>query len=118
MGTTTSVSNVIAFGFLSGLTTTFTAVANRLYKISLHIVTSSATPGSRLIISFTGASTRTIDYTVPVNNFNNLEGFSVQTYTAGVQSINVSWALISGAVAPSAAVGNPHQIIIEDIGPS
>jgi hypothetical protein len=118
MATTTSTSNVIAFGNLSGLTTNFTAVANRLYKISLHIVTSSATPNSRIIVGFTGSSNRPIDYTVAVSNFNNLEGFGVQTYAAGAQSINVTWALIAGAVAPAAAAGNPHQLVIEDIGPS
>lgn len=118
MAVTTSTSNTIAFGFLAGLTTTFTAVANRLYKISLHIVTSSATPTSRVIVSFTGSATRPIDYTVPNNNFNNLEGFGVQTYAAGVTNINVSWSLISGSIAPSAAAGNPHQLVIEDLGPA
>lgn len=118
MALTTSTSNVIAFGLLSGLSTTFTAVANRLYKISLHIVTSSATPTSRLIVGFTGNSTRPIDYTVAVNNFENLEGFGVQTYAAGSQTINVTWALVSGAIAPAAGGGNPHQLVIEDLGPS
>ena len=118
MAITTSTSNVLAFGLLSGLRTNFTAVANRLYKVSLHVVTSSATPTSRLILTFTGGSTRPIDYTVAVNNFENLEGFGVQTYAAGLQTIDVTWALVSGAVAPAAAAGNPHQLVIEDLGPS
>ena len=118
MAVTTSTSNVLAFGLLSGLSTNFTAVANRLYKISLHIVTSSATPTSRLLITFTGNATRPIDYTVAVNNFENIEGFGVQTYAAGLQTINVTWSLISGAIAPAAGAGNPHKLVIEDLGPS
>lgn len=118
MALTTSTSNVIAFGVLAGLSTTFTAVANRLYKVSLHIVTSSATPTSRIIVGFTGNSTRPIDYTVAITNLNSITGFGVQTYAAGAQTINVQWSLISGSVSPAAAAGNPHQLVIEDLGPS
>jgi hypothetical protein len=118
MAVVTSQSNTLTAGILTGLTLSFTAVANRLYKGSLHIVTSSATVGSRVLIGFTGNITRPIDYTVASSNFNNLEGWSIMPYAAGLQTIQVSWTLVSGAISPVALAGNTHQFIIEDIGPT
>jgi hypothetical protein len=113
---TTSTSNVLTGTILSGLSTTFTAVANRNYRISVAVVTSQPVAGNRLIVSFNGGSTRAIDFTTGAASFNNLFGSSVQTYSAGSNTIDVTWTQVTGVSTPLAGVGNPHQLIIEDIG--
>lgn len=113
---TTSTSNALTGTTLTGLSTTFTAVAGRNYRISVVVATSQPVAGNRLIVTFTGGSTRAIDFTTGAASFNNLFGSSVQTYSAGSTTIDVTWSQVAGVSTPFAAVGTPHQLVIEDIG--
>ena len=115
MAVTTSTGNTITAGNLVGLSATFTAVANRNYKISV-LVSSNVTTTGRVIISYGGATNRPIDYTGTAGSFDILTGFDVRTFTAGSQTIQVTWTVISGAIVANASAGAAHQLIIEDIG--
>lgn len=115
MALTTTTDNTLTGTTLTGLTTTFTAVANRNYRISVFFVTAQPVAGARFILSFTGSALRLMDYTVAIASFNNYFASSVQTYAAGLQTISVTLTQF-GATNPSAGAGNPHQLVIEDIG--
>lgn len=118
MAVTTSTSNTITAGVLTGLTTTFTASANRLYRISVLFVSSCPASGSRVLITFTGGSARIIDYTNAIASFQILQGSAVQTYAAGSQTIQVTLNVVTGTITGNAGAGNGHQLVIEDIGPT
>lgn len=118
MALTTSTSNTITAGVLTGLNTTFTAVANRNYRISVLVVTSQPSSGSRVLVTFTGGSVRVADYTNAIAGFPILYGSSVQTYAAGSQTIQVTLTVVAGTVIGNAGAGNGHQLVIEDIGPA
>jgi hypothetical protein len=113
---TSSSSNTLTGSVVTGLTTTFTAVANRYYRISVLLLASMPVAGNRVIVSFTGASTRTADATAGVAGFPVLFGSSVQTYAAGSQTIQVSFTNIAGSNTINADAGSPHQLVIEDVG--
>jgi hypothetical protein len=118
MAVTTSTSNTITAGVLTGLNTSFTAVANRNYRISVLFVASAPTAGSRCLVTFTGGSARIIDYTNAIASFPILYGSAVQSYAAGTQNIQVTITVVSGTIVGNAGVGNGHQLVIEDIGPT
>jgi hypothetical protein len=115
MAVTTSTGNTITAGNLVGLSATFTAVANRNYKISL-LISSNVTTTGRVIISYTGATNRPIDYTGPSGSFDILTGFDVRTFSAGSQTIQVTWTTVSGTIIANASAGAAHQLVIEDVG--
>lgn len=117
MALTTSTSNTITSGVLTGLTTTFTAVANRYYKVSVLFVASAPTSGSRVLVTVTGGSARIIDYTNAIAGFPILTGSCVQTYSAGSQTIQVTLTVF-GTIVGNAGAGNGHQLVIEDLGPA
>ena len=113
---TSSISNTLTSGVVTGLTTTFTAVENRYYRISVLILSSMPVTGNRVIVTLTGASTRIADITAGAAGFDVLFGSSVQTYTAGSQTIQVTFTNIVGGNSLNSSAGVPHQLIIEDVG--
>jgi hypothetical protein len=115
MAVTTSTTNTITAGNLVGLTATFTAVAGRNYKVSMVIISACSGSG-RLIVSYSGSTNRVIDYTGVSGSFDILTGFNVQTFTAGSQTIQVTWQLVSGTITGNAAGGVAHLLVVEDIG--
>ena len=115
---TTSASNTITSTYVTGLDTTFTAVANRYYKITLRLAFGFNT-GRAIWNINDGASTirRIGDQTNP--QYEQFEGSHVATFTAGSHTIRAQQSLVSGSftlLADSAV--NLHSLLIEDIGPS
>jgi hypothetical protein len=115
---TTTQSNTVSSTYLTGLDTIFTAVANRRYKISIHLVCASNI--GRGIINITDGATvlrRVADQTNPV--FDHLQGSVITTLSAGSHTIRTSITLVSGAFGFTAdSATNVHSLSIEDIGPS
>jgi hypothetical protein len=116
-------SNTVASDVVTGLNTTFTAVANRRYafRVCLHggntvnayrIIT-DVKEGANLIgrIADLGMSAST-------NSFPTPNGSCYATFTAGSKNITVTWQVVTGTNALSAGAGFPHFLCIEDIGPS
>jgi hypothetical protein len=115
IASTTSISNTVTSGILTGLNTSFTAVANRRYKISVKVV-AYIPSGGRLIINCAGE--RLIDDTAGAAGFPVFFSSFVRTFTAGTQNLTVDFSIISGAVGANASSGVQHQLVIEDIGPA
>jgi hypothetical protein len=118
-GTTTTTTTDIA-----GLTCTFTAVANRRYKIRAHTQLSSSVAGdyagvnvadsvgTRLALASTSLPTVStgVDVTAEV----------IKTFTAGSTTVKgqVTRVAGTGTITPGAAATAPMFLIVEDIGPS
>jgi hypothetical protein len=120
---TIGTTNTITSGILTPLNTTFTAVANRTYKISAIHPTIAGTLGDRLILSFRANGTivqRYADYQMSTNiaAYFHLSGFYVSTFTAGSVAITIDWNKQTGNIAPNATANEKHQLVIEDIGPA
>ena len=115
MAVTTSTGNTITSGNLVGLSATFTAVADRNYKVSV-LISSNVSSTGRVIIGFSGQTNRPIDYTGPTGSFDILTGFNVQTFTAGSVTVQVTWTVVSGTIVANASAGAAHQLVIEDVG--
>jgi hypothetical protein len=115
---TTTQSNTVSSTYITGLDTTFIAVANRRYKITLHL--SLNTSVGRALFNITDGATvlrRVADQTNPV--YEHLEASHVATLTAGSHTIRATLNLISGSFSLLAdASTNTHSLLIEDIGPS
>jgi hypothetical protein len=115
---TSTQSNTVSSTYITGLDTTFTAIANRRYKITLHL--SLNTSVGRALFNITDGATvlrRVADQTNPV--YEHLEASHVTTLTAGSHTIRATLNLISGSFSLLAdASTNTHSLLIEDIGPS
>lgn len=118
---TTSSSNTLSGSTLTGLSTTFMAVANRNYRISVLVQTTGATGGDRLILTINvngSAVNRIADYTIPTTftYYTALTGFFVLAPGAGSKAVTIDWNKVSGNISPGASSGVLHQLVIEDIG--
>ncbi len=118
---TSSTSNTLTGSILSGLTTTFTSVANRTYRISVMLQTTGATAGDRLIVAInanTSGINRVADYIVPTNTtyYTVLNAFVIYSPAAGSKTIEVDWNRVVGNILPGASSGVSHQLVIEDMG--
>ena len=115
---TSTQSNTVSSTYITGLDTTFTAIANRRYKITLHL--SLNTSVGRALFNITDGATvlrRVADQTNPV--YEHLEASHVTTLTAGSHTIRATLNLISGSFSLLAdSSTNTHSLLIEDIGPS
>jgi hypothetical protein len=115
---TSTQSNTVSSTYITGLDTTFTAIANRRYKITLHL--SLNTSVGRALFNITDGATvlrRVLDQTNPV--YEHLEASHVTTLTAGSHTIRATLNLISGSFSLLAdSSTNTHSLLIEDIGPS
>ena len=114
IASTTSSSNTLSGGIATGLNTTFTAVANRRYRISLKLVTSMPADTCRILV--TCASNRFIDWTNGAAGFPIFYSSWVTTFAAGSQSLQVAFNIIAGSPSLNAEASNQHQLIVEDIG--
>ena len=108
---------------LTGMSVTFNAVANRLYKATWHVNGYKA--GVDLdgtIVYFTNSANTVLSYIVvrsPSGNWAlNLSASHVFTTTAGSSTFKLRMASFSGTFSPTADSDNPCQLLIEDIGPA
>jgi len=123
MALTTTTTNTITSEILTGLNTSFTALANRNYKVSVTVHSSGATAGDRVIcaIKVDGSEIqRFADWVIPTNTTYRqpFMGSYIWSPSAGVRAVTISWAKIVGNIVPDASVGVYHQLVIEDVGPA
>lgn len=121
IATTSSSSNTLSGSTLTGLNTTFTAVANRNYRISVLVQTTGSTAGDRLILSINvnGSGVQRIaDYIIPTTTtyYTALVGSYVYAPGAGSKAVTIDWNRQTGNILPGASSGVLHQLVIEDMG--
>jgi hypothetical protein len=121
---TNSSSNTLASNILTGLNTTFTAEANRAYRVTVYIFTLGSAANDRLIVTLRSNAVnlnRIIDYVVPasVSMFTTIQTSFVFTPSAGAQALTLFWDKQTGNVVPNASSATiTHQLVVEDIGPA
>lgn len=107
---------------LTGMSITFNAVANRVYKATWHVNGyKSAVDLDGTIAYFTNAANTVLSYIVvrsPSGNWAlNLSASHVFTTTDGSSTFKLRMASYSGTFTPTADSDNPCVLLIEDIGP-
>ena len=109
---------------LTGMSVTFTAIANRYYKISAYMyaiptVTNACAQvnikqgATNLQIIFTNAGVAAAGAV--------MSGYVVKTFTAGSTTLKLSGALAAGSTGTmtfNAGATLPVSILVEDIGPA
>ena len=106
----------------TGLTATFTAVANRYYKISFCIPSCTGTAANRLSVTITDSANvvySNIFMTVATTGF-TMNGFTTATFAGGTVTMKLRGLRDAGAdnITCYAASDAPMQFLIEDIGPA
>ena len=118
----TSSSNTVTSGNVAGLSTTFTAIANRYYQITVSVKTSYVAAGNRALITVKDSATainRVADYlSANATDQFHLNGSTTTTLTAGSHTIQVGWTVVAGAPVLGASAGVLHELTITDVGPS
>lgn len=106
---------------LTSLTTTFTAIANRIYKISAHAVYDSNTVATQhnLFVRNGGGTQLALAAYVPPST-GCITTYPITAYAAasGSTTIKLSASCSSGTFSLVASATNPAFLIVEDIGPS
>jgi hypothetical protein len=120
---TTATANTIASEVLTPMNTSFTALANRNYKISVTVQSSGSTAGDRVICSIRvdgGEIQRFADWVIPTNTTyrQTFMGSYIFSPSAGSRAVSIGWAKIVGNIVPDASTGVYHQLTIEDVGPA
>ena len=120
---TTSQSNSFnGLGHLVGVDTSFTAIANRMYRINGHASLEVQTGRAiiNLVSSVAGVLFRISDFTAAATvSYPHADGSYIGTLAAGSTTISIQVVTISGTTNGLAdSVYNQHRIYIEDIGPA
>jgi hypothetical protein len=115
----TSISNTITSGTVSGLTTSFTFINNRRYKISA-VIAGSFSSGRVLGALVAGSLGTNRFFDVSSGSYFNPSGYLIVTGTGTAQSVSAGFSIVSGSstLAADTFVGNYHSLTIEDIGPA
>jgi hypothetical protein len=117
---TNSTTTTISGGYLTGLNTTFTFLANRYYRISVGAQFAISGDIILEIHLDTTCVQRIFDsrFATRAAAFMNQQGMWVGTVAAGSKTAKLAVTLLSGTVTNGAASTTPNQLIIEDIGPA
>lgn len=115
---TSNATTTISGGYLTGLNTTFTFLANRYYRIST--ASEYAISGDILVEIHLDATSvqRIFDsrFATRASTFVNIQGMWVGTVAAGSKTAKLAVTLLSGTVSNGASATMPNQLIIEDMG--
>lgn len=108
---------------ITSLTVTFTAVANRLYKLSANLIFTQLTSTGTLTGFFREGSTELGRFfrmnNVVANQINPASGWCyVAAPSAGAHTYKLSASTSAGTVTVTAAATFPAQLMVEDCGPS
>ena len=120
---TETASNTVTSDVVTGLNTTFTAVANRRYAFRVCLHGGNTVNAYRIITDVKeGANLigriADLGMVASTNSFPTTNGSCYATFTAGSKNITVTWQVVSGTNTLSSGAGFPHFLCIEDIGPS
>jgi hypothetical protein len=128
VGLTTSTSlsqvGVTSIVDLTGMSVTFTAIANRNYKISAYMYAIPTVTNACATLSIREGSTthQQIITNLGVANIGaTMTGYVIKTFTAGSITLKLSGALTSGSTGTigfNGASNLPVSILVEDIGPA
>lgn len=121
----TVIANQLAIGAaitdLTGLTVTFTAVANRRITVTVLIETlQNTSTGTQNVYIRDGASTSLVTYgtTIGIAGFNTYAIFGILTPAAGSTTYKASLKTSAGTVDLSASGGQPAVLTAVDYGPN
>jgi len=122
--TTGSQAGVTTAVDITGMSVTFTAIANRNYKVSYHVYAVPTVTNACFTVNLQqGATVKQISIanggvgTVG----STLNGLFVGTFSAGSVTLKLTGALTAGSTgsftfAPAATL--PYTLLVEDIGPA
>ena len=115
---TTSISS--SYSDLTGLSVTWTAVANRRYKVTGYSDLSSTSASiARLAITDGSANVKAqAQQALAANDVAAQTVFEVFTGTAGSTTRKLRGLVTAGTGATQSNVYGPHLILVEDIGPA
>lgn len=100
---------------------TFTAIANRYYKITYVEPVITASTGTVTFIQGTlnnGATTLATGTALTSNQRSQISIFAVGTFAAGSTTITAKLQTDSGTATANRSAGGPAFIVVEDIGPA
>jgi rRNA maturation endonuclease Nob1 len=100
-----------------GLTTSFTFVNNRRYKVSA-VVSGQFVSGRGLGVLTVGSIGGNRIYDVSSGSYFNFGGYCVVTGTGTSQTITVGMSNVSGSTVAAGDGSSLHTLTIEDIGPA
>ena len=103
----------------TGLSATFTAVANRYYKVSFNIGVMTGTAGNRLVINIQDGATILSQFYIECTALGSpIVGYYTGTFTAGSKTLKLVGYRETGAnvISCYGAADSPQQFTIEDIG--
>lgn len=109
---------------LTGMSVTFTAIANRYYKISAYMYAfpTVANAVAQVAIKQGATTLQTIlNSTGPATAGTTLNGYVLKTFAAGSVTLKLSGALAagsSGSITFNAGATLPVSILVEDVGPA
>lgn len=117
---TNTINNTVTSLNIVGLTTSFTFVSGRRYKVSAMVVGVIPTSGRVLGKINVGTLGGNRVYDISGAMFFNLGGYCIVTGTGTSQSVTVTFEIVSGAANLSAdsLTQNYHSLTIEDVGPA
>ena len=100
---------------------TFTAIANRYYKITYFEPVITASTGTVTFIQGTlnnGATTLATGTDLTSNQRSQVSIFAVTTFTAGSTTITAKLQTDSGTATANRSATGPAILLVEDIGPA
>ena len=118
---TTTTSQTITGGYVVGLNTTFTAVANRYYKITMKLplaVSAGRVLGALEVDGISVARMFDANNANAAYDYGHEYGIHISTFTAGGHTLKITFSVISGACVMSNNAGNLATLSAEDIGPA
>ena len=118
LGNLTVTTSVAA---LTGMTVTFTAEANRVYKATWNVTGQKITATGWIGVYLRNGATAlgTVYQTPVINYYGNLSGMAfITTLTAGSQTLALWASAENNSFTVLANASDPCHLIIEDIGPA
>ena len=112
--------NAAAAADLTGMSITFTAVANRLYKFTWNISGQKGTNAGYIQVFLTNAANTQLASVISsqvANGYYNNSGTALQTFSAGSQTLKMRAETNTNTAYFYADSGFPMTFIAEDIGP-
>ena len=106
----------------TSLSITFTAVANRFYKISFNLCSVTGSASNRFVVQIRdGANTEITSFYNEVTGLGgSITAYTTQTFSAGSKTIKLSGYRDAGSnnISCFGASTSPMELTIEDMGPA
>lgn len=107
---------------LTSLTTTFTAIAGRRYRVTFSVPARNSSADNRNIVLLTDGSNNQLDFAgLVMGQANQTETMIGSTYLDGLSgstTLKLRGQAVAGTMTVQAATGAAASLVVEDIGPS